>query len=512
MSRFHRSGHTRTNSHGTTFWVRDHDVSRDELQQSAVRQQTMYSNLGISYGITYPNARCPVCGDSVFYFQAYNGGRVFFDPPLGPPWDKHPCTTREPERANEVIVDAAPNNFTYDATKNPESYSFSILPRMKHTVVEIYGDDEEDVFTYATTLQLNHKYLDRIWPTKDDTGNITGFSFLTVDFEPVEVRARQRRPASSMDDRTRRELSRRSSKKLNAVARRINGVIGEVELYESRYGTFGIVNSEVGNVILVPVTVDHKEPDLDEIEHTIDYMSRVAQAALNHLQPMAKTRHEDPCFDPILFVFDDAIGHLYGVVTDYLGFRSDGLYGFYDHWSYGNPLRSIRGRMMWVDSLDDKTIILPDCSLSLKEALEVEEDYCAKIWPEGDAGRWSKIRQMIDGLGLDSRYAQIHEALKGIGWRINHTNMDYETFTHEIEYVPPDRDPHDEITPRARILFSQSSKENGLCVVAGIFQDNTLFKGISIRIGDAQEIADFSVKLRDMTAPTEEELLKDKGQ
>jgi hypothetical protein len=40
---------------------------------------------------TDPNARCPVCGDNVFFYQAPSGGRVFFDE-LGPPWPKHPCT------------------------------------------------------------------------------------------------------------------------------------------------------------------------------------------------------------------------------------------------------------------------------------------------------------------------------------------------------------------------------------------------------------------------------------
>jgi hypothetical protein len=40
---------------------------------------------------TIPNARCPVCGASVFFYQSPDGGRVFFDE-LGPPWPKHPCT------------------------------------------------------------------------------------------------------------------------------------------------------------------------------------------------------------------------------------------------------------------------------------------------------------------------------------------------------------------------------------------------------------------------------------
>ncbi len=44
--------------------------------------------------ITTPNARCPVCGASVFFHQSPFGGRVFFDE-LGPPWPKHPCTDHQ---------------------------------------------------------------------------------------------------------------------------------------------------------------------------------------------------------------------------------------------------------------------------------------------------------------------------------------------------------------------------------------------------------------------------------
>jgi hypothetical protein len=41
--------------------------------------------------ITIPNARCPVCGASVFFYQNEYGSRVFFDE-LGFDWPKHPCT------------------------------------------------------------------------------------------------------------------------------------------------------------------------------------------------------------------------------------------------------------------------------------------------------------------------------------------------------------------------------------------------------------------------------------
>lgn len=48
------------------------------------------SQLPTFQSITTPNARCPKCGASVFFYAAPAGGRVYFDE-LGPPWPKHPC-------------------------------------------------------------------------------------------------------------------------------------------------------------------------------------------------------------------------------------------------------------------------------------------------------------------------------------------------------------------------------------------------------------------------------------
>lgn len=38
-----------------------------------------------------PNAQCPVCGASVYFWSNAAGSRVYFDE-MGPPWPKHPCT------------------------------------------------------------------------------------------------------------------------------------------------------------------------------------------------------------------------------------------------------------------------------------------------------------------------------------------------------------------------------------------------------------------------------------
>src|ERR1700722_4249916 len=40
-----------------------------------------------------PNATCPVCGASVFFYRSPFNGRVFFDD-VGWPWPKHPCTDK----------------------------------------------------------------------------------------------------------------------------------------------------------------------------------------------------------------------------------------------------------------------------------------------------------------------------------------------------------------------------------------------------------------------------------
>jgi hypothetical protein len=54
------------------------------------------------HSITIPNAKCPVCGESVFYYCNEHGSSVFFDE-LGPPWPKHPCTDNENQSSPRVL-------------------------------------------------------------------------------------------------------------------------------------------------------------------------------------------------------------------------------------------------------------------------------------------------------------------------------------------------------------------------------------------------------------------------
>jgi hypothetical protein len=77
--------------------------------------------------ITYPsyvnpNARCPVCDASVYFYQSPYGGRVFFDE-LGPPWPKHPCTDNPVVRHHFSSAESRARFLVGETTQSSESDS-----------------------------------------------------------------------------------------------------------------------------------------------------------------------------------------------------------------------------------------------------------------------------------------------------------------------------------------------------------------------------------------------------
>lgn len=73
--------------------ARNHFILNDSdiLAMHLERLDMLKINFEEFRSFTNPNARCPVCGASVYFYQSAFGGRVFFDQ-LGPPWPKHACT------------------------------------------------------------------------------------------------------------------------------------------------------------------------------------------------------------------------------------------------------------------------------------------------------------------------------------------------------------------------------------------------------------------------------------
>lgn len=112
MTRFRRSSHYRTSRYGYTYLVSEHDVDRYDWERSSrVRGKRSRSQLaalraysGTTAAFVNPNAKCPVCGASVFYYQNEHGSKVFFDE-LGPPWPKHPCENNSLYESGRTNID-----------------------------------------------------------------------------------------------------------------------------------------------------------------------------------------------------------------------------------------------------------------------------------------------------------------------------------------------------------------------------------------------------------------------
>lgn len=105
-----------------------------------------------------PNAFCPVCSQSVFFYQSSNGGRVFFDE-LGPPWPKHPCTNKRSEPKN--IASAKPR-------REIEKYKWELEGWSPYFVTSVSRFDKDRLKVEGTfaglelVLYLDHKRSVRV--------------------------------------------------------------------------------------------------------------------------------------------------------------------------------------------------------------------------------------------------------------------------------------------------------------------------------------------------------------
>jgi ribosomal protein S27E len=83
-----------------------------------------------------PNAKCPVCGKSVFFYQSEHGGRVFFDD-VGWPWPKHPCTDRAAAQ-NSAAIYAPTRNSAVDGSDWIKNYRFFRLISIRRESGRLY--------------------------------------------------------------------------------------------------------------------------------------------------------------------------------------------------------------------------------------------------------------------------------------------------------------------------------------------------------------------------------------
>lgn len=89
---------------------------------------------------------CPECGDEVFFIR-YNGGSVWIDPPLGPPWYKHACFDHSPSKGSLVL--------DYELPQSHEGESHLIIGVVTSTSVNF--DKSHTNITIETGKAYTHK-------------------------------------------------------------------------------------------------------------------------------------------------------------------------------------------------------------------------------------------------------------------------------------------------------------------------------------------------------------------
>ncbi|MGI0524012.1 hypothetical protein [Rhizobium giardinii] len=490
MSNFRRSGHYRTNSSGTTFWVSSHDVSRDEWYHggpSGRPREILLSYKGTSYGITYPNARCPICKEYVFFFAAHNGGRVFFDPPLGPPWPKHPCTISE----TATIAKTTGAEEGYSAPSQAESLTYEIYPQLTGSVIVLEIDGQEKA--YSTSYEFDQPHIERVWPVRNSRGTVTALSLLTSEFEPVELPVRARRLPAPMGQSNRRKLALKALSRIPALMRNIEAASSEASDYDFLVGGAFVAVAGDDATIFVPTPVDHKVEWIEEERQSIrEYMYETASEALAAL---AQRRPARPPLAPrpkIVFCLDDCLGMLRNNNTYELGLEYGDDLAINESWRHPKPwLGSLQARIAWIDAFSTENVAMPDGRITIEEAFEFEAEFCNSIWPDGDHGRWRKIQEVTTKLGIAEQFQALVGGLRKGGWLLASLDEFGCPLTHELVFAQKTG----EASPRFRLLLSLCSTA-GLAVLAGWAEEQQPAEEFLAHVKTEEQLASLLNKLK----------------
>ena len=136
-----------------------------------------------------PNAKCPVCSVPVYFYQAPEGGRVFFDQ-LGKPWPKHPCMANVSSK--DVKVDFL--SLGRIEIKSSDWLPFicnSIHPAPLmgdgvYVLEGLYDHSAIKLFCKVSGLHVRAPYLLRKSELSDSSFAVTTVIFSGEEAEPIE--------------------------------------------------------------------------------------------------------------------------------------------------------------------------------------------------------------------------------------------------------------------------------------------------------------------------------------
>lgn len=113
----------------------------------------------------YPT-KCPQCGESVYYIK-HNNGVVWIDPPLGPPWEKHPCLYKDNEtKAN--LADEYQIDVTISKSIEPTSIFIGVVTE---TSTRFAKQSRGGLIAYIDMKVVSENGLERIIKAKHTAAN-----------------------------------------------------------------------------------------------------------------------------------------------------------------------------------------------------------------------------------------------------------------------------------------------------------------------------------------------------
>lgn len=483
MTRFKRSAHYRTNSNGTTFIVREHDVARDQWvspEPRPPRPPGPASAFSATYlyetGIIYPNARCPECRERCYFFKASNGGRVFFDT-LWPDWDKHPCTISEKVQ----VMDAAPVADELEV-KGVDTLEIDACVRPGGTVLTVTDRDSIAEFL-SGDLDLTRKYFPHAWLDMDRESGSGTLTLLGADLKPVKMAVKSAEPPPPLTDRMRRELSSGMKQLLLRAARRIQGLDTTRSFLrtEPGYGTFILAAVGKSRVIIIPVPCDQRrwDWDSDDFDPIAKYMGSLARKIVDLLDKTAPPADPLAAQEHIIFAFQDPFGYIREGMGDQSHITSDGTLTP-DAFAY-KECRKLEerwlGNLRWIDLADNDPIVIDDVPVTIGKAFVVEENFCDANWPSGISGHWRQLEAMFGKLGLEASFRAVHRMLTEASFGLEHGQFEQQS-AHYYQSGTGQS---------VRVLFHLSNAQDGICFLLNSEEEDQLVPDNLTWVRDAAE-------------------------
>jgi hypothetical protein len=416
--------------------------------------------------LTYPNAHCPVCGASVFFFQDRNGGRVFFDPPLGVPWSLHPCTTNR-----DAPVIAWRGTGAGVAAVEADAWYADALERPSGTVLRVENSDE--VHFVSASVDLTRHWLSRVWPELDAAGEMTAVTLMesdTANLVTIPTSSASDPGPLSPADRT--ALAANGREKARTTIRRVRGIGSRVVGRTPDGVPFAAGLAGATRVICIHVPADHIDGDEDgEQVDRLRFATAAAKAALASLAPRGELKPDPYTKDLLVLSFDDPFGYLERWIGSHVFDLNDRHALDFDYLdaSVATPLQGLGfGHVLVVDAGTADEIEVDPVPVTIDDLLRADQEWVeARIRPS-PAGRWSRLTDAMRLLGLAEGFATVDRHLKKLGWRVNHGASygvgEYLQHDLELQYLPGGTLEGDRSS--LRLLYSMSDRERGMAFVA----------------------------------------------